>query len=97
MKLLALLIMIVSFANCAHHHNKNEHHHHQFNKKCAYSVSQDHLDVEGKEEFKLEHGKETYYFSSEENMQKFKKDINTNIERSKRNWRRGPPGSGARR
>ena len=78
---------------CSHHHNKNPHHHHQFDKKCAYEVSQNHFDVEGKEEFKIKHGKETYYFSSAEKMQEFQKDINENVKKSKNNWRHGPPSS----
>ena len=64
MKLLLLLMLVLNLVACSHHHNETEHHHHQFNKKCAYEVSQNHFDVEGKEEFKMEHGGETYYFSS---------------------------------
>lgn len=93
MKLLLLLMLVLNLVACSHHHNETEHHHHQFNKKCAYEVSQNHFDVEGKEEFKIEHEGETYYFSSAEKMQKFKADIDENIKRSKQNWKSGPPSS----
>ena len=82
-------MIVFNIAACSHHDNKQEHHHHQFNKKCAYEVSQDHLNVEGKEEFKIEHAGETYYFSSAEKMQRFQADIDASIKRSKENWRRG--------
>lgn len=42
--MLLVLLLMVSMA-CSHHHAKTEHHHHQYNKKCAYEVSQNHLDV----------------------------------------------------
>ncbi len=93
MKLVLLLMIVFNIAACSHHHNKQEHHHHQFNKKCAYEVSQDHLDVEGKEEFRIEHEGEIYYFSSAENKKKFQADIDANIKRSKENWKKGPPSS----
>ncbi len=93
MKLFLILLFVLAFSGCSHHHNKTEHHHHQFNKKCAYEVSLNHLDVEGKEEFKFEHENEVYYFSSKENMQKFKADIQANISKSKTNWKKGPPSS----
>ena len=96
MKFIFLVITFLSLVACSHHHNKIEHHHHPFNKKCAYEVSQNHLNVEGKEEFSILHDKETYYFSSAEKMQKFQSDINANISRSKENWKKGPPSSRGR-
>ncbi len=96
MKVLVLLMIVFSMVSCSHHHNKAEHHHHQFDKKCAYEISQNHFDVEGKDEFKIEHDGQTYYFSSLENMQKFQSDIDENIKKSKSNWRSGPPSSRSR-
>ncbi len=93
MKLLLVIMMAALFASCSHHHNQAEHHHHQFNKKCAYEVGQNHFNVEGKDEFKIEHGDEVYYFSSLENKEKFQKNLDTNIQRSKENWKKGPPSS----
>ncbi|MBL7664289.1 MAG: YHS domain-containing protein [Bacteriovoracaceae bacterium] len=89
MKLVLFLILASSVFSCSHHHNKTLHHHHQFNKKCAYEVSQNHFDVEGKEEFKLEHNGEIYYFSSSENMKKFQSDIEAYVARSRKNWKKG--------
>lgn len=80
-------MILLCFIACSHHHNKPKHHHHQFNKMCAYEVGENHLDVQGKDEFSLEHEGETYYFSSLENKQKFQKDLNHNVKKSKSNWR----------
>jgi YHS domain-containing protein len=93
MKVFVLLMIVFSMVSCSHHYNKAEHHHHQFDKKCAYEVSLNHLDVEGKEEYKFKHEGEVYYFSSNENMQKFKADIQANLSKSKTNWKKGPPSS----
>lgn len=94
MKLLMIVLTALLFVSCSHHHNTADHHHHQFNKKCAYEVGQNHFNVEGKEEYKIEHGEDTYYFSSLENKEKFQKDLDANILRSKDNWKKnGPPSS----
>lgn len=85
------VLMVLCFA-CSHHHdNKTDHHHHQFDKKCAYEVSQNHLDIKGNPEITLEHNGEIYYFSSEENKSKFKAELDQNIKISKENWIKNPP------
>ncbi len=85
------LVMMLCFA-CSHHHdNKTEHHHHQFDKKCAYEVSQNHMNVDGNPEITLEHNGETYYFSSVENKKKFQAELEENIKVSKENWLKNPP------
>ncbi|MBL7665627.1 MAG: hypothetical protein JNM93_10885 [Bacteriovoracaceae bacterium] len=88
MKLVFFLLLALSMFACSHHHNTTKHHHHQFNKKCAYEVSQNHFDTDGKEEFKIEHEGEAYYFSSAEKMQKFYSDIDAYTKRSMINWKR---------
>ena len=93
MKLLLLIFFLIGLVGCSHHHKKPEHHHHQFNKKCAYEVSQNHLDVEGKEEFQITHAGEKYFFSSAEKMQKFQAALDENIKASRKNWMKGPPSS----
>lgn len=93
MKLILVYLAIFTFVACSHHHNESKHHHHQFNKKCAYEVGQNHFDVEGKEEYKIEHDGEIYYFSSLGNKEKFQMDLEANIKRSKESWKKGPPSS----
>lgn len=87
MKILLVLMVLVSLSSCAHHHNESTHHHHQYEKKCAYEVSQNHLNVEGMEEFKIDYEDKTYFFSSLEKKEKFQADIKSNIEKSEKNWR----------
>ncbi len=86
MKILGIVLMFV-IASCAHHHNKVPHHHHKFEKNCAYEVGQNHFDVLGKEEFKLEHEGETYYFSSKEKRELLLKNLERNIEKSNHHWK----------
>lgn len=93
MKLIILLSFILTMASCSHHHKKPAHHHHQFDKKCAYEVSQNHFTVEGKDEFKIEHVGQTYYFSSAENMKKFQNDLDISVKKANENWRNAPPSS----
>lgn len=83
-----LFIILGTFLSCAHHHNKNDHHHHQFNKLCAYEVSNDHFEVSGKDVYQLVHEGETYYFSSAEAKANFEKDISQNLRRARGNWER---------
>ena len=87
MKLILFVLVLLTSISCAHHHNDVKHHHHEFDKKCAYEVSQNHFDVEGKEEFKIKHEGETYYFSSAEKMKEFQSNINENVKKSKSNWK----------
>ena len=94
MKIFLLILTILGALSCSHHHNKTAHHHHQFNKMCAYEVSQNHFDVPGNEDFKMIHNGEAYYFSDSEKMASFQKDLDVNIQRSTDNWKRkGPPSS----
>ena len=58
----------------------------QFERKCAYSLSEGDAHTEGKEEYKLEHGGKVYFFSSKEKKAKFQENLNENIEKAKTNW-----------
>lgn len=92
-------IFLVSCASYEKHPTASEHHHacsmdncqmkhkcEMYAKKCAYSVSRGDFDVKGKEEYRLTHRGHNYFFSSKEKMEKFKKDIDKNIDSANRNW-----------
>ncbi len=105
MKLFLLSILsLFLFSSCAHHHKSDGgHHHHKcekncemhsdngevFNKHCAMSLAMGDSHVAGNEDYKIIHHGETYYFSSEEKMNKFKENIEQNIERANRFWTAG--------
>lgn len=57
-----------------------------YEKKCAYSVSKGDIDTEGKDQYSLEHKGHNYFFSNEQRMEEFKKNIDKNIERANSNW-----------
>ena len=86
MKYLIAVLLTMFLASCAHHHNKTDHHHHKYEKQCAYSVAHGDLKTKGKVEYKFEHGGKTYYFSTSEKLNDFKKDLETNIKRANQNW-----------
>ena len=88
MKLFLTFLMTMFIVSCAHHHEKPEHHHHAYEKQCAYSVSQGDLEVHGNNEYKLEHGGKTYYFSSLDAKKKFEKGLEKNINKADSNWER---------
>jgi len=96
------ILGVLFLSSCAHHHKEaGGHHHHKckmkscsmmskdgaiFKNHCAMSVSMGDMHVEGKKDFKIEHGGETYYFSSKEKMIHFKKNIEKNLTRARDNW-----------
>ena len=87
--IIALLGFVVG--GCAHHDSAIEHHHHdekqaKYDGKCAYSMAHGELGVSGKPEHSFEHGGMTYYFSSEEKMNDFKKDVEANVKAASRVW-----------
>ena len=86
MKLLTVFLMSFFLFSCAHHHQDPEHHHHAYEKQCAFSVSQGDLSVHGSDEYSLEHGGKTYYFSSQKAKDKFSKELKTNINKANSNW-----------
>lgn len=100
MKILILVLVLVTFASCAHHHKNSGHHHHEckkscklnhksgkmFDKKCAYSLAEGDSHINGSEDFKLKHGNETYYFSSKEKLEKFMLNLKDNLKAAKKNW-----------
>jgi YHS domain-containing protein len=86
MKLILAIFLTMFVVSCAHHHKSPKHHHHAYDKNCAYSVSHGDLKTEGSSEYKIEHGGKTYYFSTKENLNKFKKDIEASIKRANQNW-----------
>lgn len=83
-------------AGCTHHDTVKdaEHHHHDkkdkatFEGKCAYSVAHNEFDVDGKNEFTLQHAGVTYFFSSEEKKNDFEKDLDKNLNSARQNWDR---------
>lgn len=98
---LLFILTFLSFS-CAHHHKDAEHHHHKdcdknckinhsknemFNKNCAQSVLEGKLHVKGSEEFKLNHGSRTYYFSSKKKLEQFKEHIEVNALNAQKIWR----------
>tara|TARA_Y100000780_G_C13695371_1_gene421376 strand:- start:9158 stop:9529 length:372 start_codon:yes stop_codon:yes gene_type:complete len=54
--------------------------------QCAYSVAHGDVHVKGSKEHKLVHDGHVYFFSSEEKMNKFKKDIEENAQKANENW-----------
>ena len=57
-----------------------------YEKKCAYLISHGDAHVKGKDEYKLVHKGHTYFFSSQESMEKFKENIDENVKRANLNW-----------
>jgi len=45
-------------------------------------------EIKGNKSHHWNHKGKSYYFSSEENMKKFKKDVDENVERANKNWNR---------
>lgn len=92
--LIFTFIIGLSISACAHHDTNVEHHHHDalqqtsFDGRCAYSVAHNELGVKGEKEFSFEHAGRTYYFSSEEKMNLFKKDLDRNVEIANQHWMR---------
>ncbi len=99
MKLLLSATLLFILSSCAHHHKDKPHHHHEctkacklhkegkaYNKRCAKSVSMGDTHVEGKEDYKINHGGVTYYFSTKKKMKDFKKDLKKNIESADKVW-----------
>tara|TARA_Y100000034_G_C6844563_1_gene382447 strand:- start:97 stop:378 length:282 start_codon:yes stop_codon:yes gene_type:complete len=86
MKYIVAVIFSIFLASCAHHHKTPEHHHHAYDKHCAYSVAHGDLKTEGNSEYKIEHGGKTYFFSSKEKLEDFKKNIDSNVQKANKNW-----------
>lgn len=86
MKYVLVLFFALFAVSCAHHHDKVEHHHHAYEKSCAYGVMTGSMKEKGKEDYQFDHGGKTYYFSSQEKMDKFKAHLNENIVEADRNW-----------
>lgn len=97
--LLLMTTFLFLFGSCAHHHAKKPHHHHEctkscklhkdgtaYEKHCAQSVSEGDVHIMGKEEFRIDHGGQTYYFSSKKKMKAFKKDLKKNVESANKQW-----------
>ncbi len=87
MKFITALLFTLLLSSCAHHHKSPEHHHHAYDKKCAYSVAHGDMDVKGSNEFKVDHGGKSYYFSSKDKMKKFMNKMETNVSIADRNWK----------
>ncbi len=100
-KILLLTMTMGLISSCSHHHAKEAHHHHdcaencskdkkspedKFQHKCAESIAEGDIHIEGKEEFKIEHAGRVYYFSSKQKMDKFSKNLEKNVEIATKNW-----------
>lgn len=100
-----LSVMLLALVSCAHHHEGSGHHHHQgkanytkspkdakvkYDNHCASSVMEGDKHTVGKEEFQLEHGGQFYYFSTEEKMNEFKKNLTENAHKADKNWAKKP-------
>ena len=101
-RFLVLSTLSLTAISCTHHHKSPEHHHHSesatksrsddsvaFDGKCPYAIMNGDLHTNGIEEYKLTHGSETYVFSSKENLEKFKKDLEPNINQARKRYARG--------
>lgn len=86
MKFITMLLLTILLTSCAHHHKEPDHHHHAYDKQCAYSVAHGDVDVKGSDEFKMDHGGKTYFFSTEEKMKDFKSKLNENINIADKHW-----------
>jgi len=86
MKYFVIVFIALFTFSCAHHHERTEHHHHAYEKSCAYSVMSGDYKQKGKDEYQLEHGGKTYFFSTKDRMDKFKAHLNENIAEADRNW-----------
>ena len=89
--LIIAAIIALSGSACAHHDTNVEHHHHEeaqasFDGYCAYSVAQNNFGILGKKDYSFEHAGMTYYFSSEEKMKTFKKDLDKNLKSANEHW-----------
>lgn len=99
--LLATVLGVFFLSSCAHHHKDVEHHHHKscnenckthhekgemFDRHCAQSISEGDLHVKGKDDYKIKHGGQVYYFSTKDKLQKFKKNIEASSKRARKNW-----------
>lgn len=60
-----------------------------YEKHCAHSVMLGDTHTAGKDEYLLEHGGKSYYFSSAEKMDMFKADIAENSRKADRSWESG--------
>lgn len=93
------LIMLLAIISCSHHHKEPDHHHHEncksclqkpraaFNKKCAHSVMEGDVHIDGKEEYTLVHEGKKYYFSSQEKMESFKAHLDEHVSRAREAWK----------
>ena len=77
-------------SSCSNHNSCDDncqHHEGMYDMNCAYSMSQGN-EIKGNKSHHWNHKGKSYYFSSEENMKKFKKDVDENVERANKNWNR---------
>ncbi len=86
MKYVIVLMFSTFLMSCSHHHKKPEHHHHAYDKQCAYSVAHGDFKTKGSNEYKMKHGGNTYYFSTSQKREQFKKDLEQNIQSADKEW-----------
>jgi YHS domain-containing protein len=58
----------------------------EFNGACAQGVSEGHLNVQGKKDYKVTQDGKTYYFSNAEARDRFLKDYPNSAQRASANW-----------
>ena len=56
---------------------------------CAHSVLEGKPHTVENDKFKIEHGGRTYYFASQEKMDKFKENFDENVKRADKRWEKG--------
>lgn len=101
MKLFLCGLMLVIAFGCSHHHKNKDHHHHdkkaacnecnskstdQYEKNCAHSVLEGKPHKVENDNFKLVHGGRTYYFASQEKLDKFKQNLKENVLKADKQW-----------
>lgn len=81
-------------AKPSHHHSckmekcETNHRCEMFGKKCAMSVAEGNMKVEGKDEYSLVHKGHRYFFSTKDKMEEFRKDADKNAKKAEMNWSR---------
>ena len=97
------LLLFLSLSCSHHHKKGAHHHHDcaekcgvkekstgaedTFKHKCASSVLEGDIHVDGKEEYNLKHGGRIYYFSTQEKKDSFTKNLEQNILKADKVWK----------
>lgn len=100
-KMLITITSLFLLVTCTHHHKELAHHHHKscdkncklyhtdsemFDRYCAQSFFEGDLHIKGQEDFHLNHGGLTYYFSSKLKLETFEKNLEANATGARNIW-----------